>query len=65
MPRDVHDRENAGLLIVSFLFDLVVREQTRHTCIASDKRLDQIRMKNRIEFPFRQHGLDRFVVGET
>ena len=62
---DVHDRENAGALIVGHLFRLAVGEQAGHTRVVSEKRLDEIGMEDRVELALGQHGLDRLVIRQA
>ena len=61
---DVHDRENAGALVVRHLFRLVVGEQARHARVFGEERLDEIGMKHGVELALGQHGLDRFLLGQ-
>ena len=57
---DMHDREDAGALVIGHLLRLVVGEQARHARVLGEKRLDEIGMENRVELALGQHGLDRF-----
>ena len=58
----MHDREDAGLLVVGDLLVLEIREQPADARILGGEGLDDAGMDHRIELALGQHGLDRFRV---